>query len=209
MRKERVISSYYKLTDSALATLAGKVVGALDNNANFLNLTPPFTILQGLSDDYRAKYSVASRGGSVLEVSLKNESRKALLDALRILAHHVNGVANGNLVMLIGSGLILAKQPTKIEIPEISERVILRDSHLKGQLRLDFTLVKNAWEYEIAVGGLDENGIINWENEYQSTASQGIVLAPLVSGSEVFVRVRARNGKGTGDWSESTSLIVK
>ncbi len=209
MRKERVISSYYKLTDSHLAILAGKVVGALDNNASFLNLTPSFTVLKSLIDDYRAKHYVSSRGGSVLEVSLKKESRKAVLDALRTLAHHVNSVADGDLVMLISSGLILAKQPTRIEIPEISERLILRDSHLKGQVRLDFTHVKNAWQYDIALGGIDENGTINWRKEYQSTSSQGIVLAALVSGSEVFVRVRARNGKGTGDWSESTSLIVK
>lgn len=209
MRKERVISSYYKLTDSDLAILAGKVVGALDSNAHFLNLTPSFTVLKSLSDDYRAKHQVASQGGSVLEVSLKNESRKALINALRILAHYVNGVADGNLVMLYSTGLILARQPSKIEIPEISERVMLRDSHLKGQVRLDFTPVKNAWEYDIAVGNLDENNIVKWEREYQSTSSQGVVIAPLVSGSEVFVRVRARNGKGTGDWSESTSLIVK
>ena len=209
MRKEKVISNYVRLSDNELAILSGKAVGALDGNTNFPNLNPDLTVLEGLSEDFRTKHEIASRGGSVLEVSLKNESREALLGGLRILSHHVNTVANGSLAQLNSTGLILAKQPSKVEVPGISDRVLLRDAHLKGQVRLDFTPVRNAWEYEIALGENGNGDTILWEEEYKSTSSQGIVLAPLVSGSEVHVRVRARNGRGTGDWSDSSSIIVK
>ena len=209
MRKEKVISNYVRLSDNELAILSGKAVGALDGNTNFPNLNPDLTVLEGLSEDFRTKHEIASRGGSVLEVSLKNESREALLRGLRILSHHVNTVANGSLAQLNSTGLILAKQPSKVEVPGISDRVLLRDAHLKGQVRLDFTPVRNAWEYEIALGENGNGDTILWEEEYKSTSSQGIVLAPLVSGSEVHVRVRARNGRGTGDWSDSSSIIVK
>ena len=209
MRKERVISNYYFLTDADLAILGGKVVGALDGNANFPNLNPDLPELDTLAEDFRTKHEIASRGGSVLEVSLKNESRIALLDGLRILSHHVNAVVKGSSAQLNSTGMILAKHPTKVEVPGISDRVILRDARLKGQVRLDFTPVKNTWEYDIDVGKMGVDETILWDEQYKSTSSQGIVLAPLVSGSEVHVRVRARNGRGTGDWSNSSSIIVK
>ncbi len=209
MRKEKVISNYFKLSDNELAILAGKAVGALDGNANFPNLNPDLTELQILSEEFRTKHEIASRGGSVLEVSIKNESRNSLVRGLRILAHHVNEIADGNLAHLNSTGLILAKQPSKVEVPGISDRVLLRDARLRGQVRLDFTPVKDTWEYDIDVGETGTSGSILWENQHKSTSSQGIVLAPLMSGSEVHVRVRARNGKGVGDWSDTASIIVK
>lgn len=208
MRKEKVISNYVILSDNDLSTLAGKVVGALTDNENFQNLNPPLDDIEVLSDDYRAKLEVASRGGSVLEVSLKNESRNALIAGLRILAHHVNAVANGNLAILNSTGLILVKQPSSVQVPGVSDRIILRSAHLKGQVRLDFSPVKNAWEYDIEVGESNEDGIVNWEHQYKSTSSRGVVLAPFISGMQVYVRVRARNGKGLGDWSEHASIVV-
>ena len=208
MRKEKVISNYVNLTDNELSTLAGKVVGALTDNESFMELNPTLEDLGKLTDDYRAKLEVASGGGSVLEVSLKNESRNALIGGLRILAHHVNAVADGSLAILNSTGLILAKQPSAVQVPGISERVMVKHGHLKGQVRLDFTPVKNTWEYDIEVGEADVDGLLDWEDQYQSTSSRGIVLAPFISGTEVYVRVRARNGKGQGDWSEHASIVV-
>lgn len=102
----------------------------------------------------------------------------------------------------------MAKQPSAVQVPGISDRIILRSAHLKGQVRLDFTPVKHAWEYEIEVGESSDDGSIVWEDRYTSTSSQGIVLAPFMSGIEVYVRVRARNGKGIGDWSKYASIVV-
>jgi hypothetical protein len=209
MRREKVISNYYRLRDSELATMAGKVLGALEGNGHFTDLTPPLPELKVLIEDYQTKHEVASRGGSVLEVSLKNESRETLLNALRILAHHVNMVADGRLTLLNSTGLILAKQPTRVNIPGVIERLTLKDAALTGQVRLDFTRIKEAWEYEITVGGLDIDGKLEWIQTHSSTNSKGIVLSPFESGSRVYIRVRACNGRGCGDWSEHASTIVK
>lgn len=208
MRKEKVISNYTSQTDSELSILAGKVVGSLTDNENFTDLNPALEDLKELTDDYRAKLEVASRGGSVFEVSLKNESRNALIGGLRILAHHVNMIADGSLAILSSTGLILTKQPSAVQVPGVSERIMVKHGHLKGQVRLDFTPVKNTWAYEIEAGKADVDGVLNWENQYQSTSSRGVVLGPFISGTEVYVRVRARNGKGQGDWSAHASIVV-
>ena len=209
MRKEKVISNYYRLSDNELATLAGKALGALEDNENFTDLNPSLLELKAVTEDYRTKHEIASRGGSVLEVSLKNESRDALLASLRILAHHVNAIANGSLAVLNSTGLILAKQPSQVIVPGVTDRIMLRDAPLKGQVRLDFTPVKDAWEYEIAVGEMGLEGIIDWSQTYPSTSSRAIVLSPFESGSRIYVRIRARNGRGFGDWSEHASTIVR
>ncbi|MBL1407526.1 fibronectin type III domain-containing protein [Sphingobacterium faecale] len=212
MRKEKVISNYTGLSDYELSTLAGRVLKAMQEattQASFPNPNPDIADLETMVNDYIAKHEIASRRGSALEISLKNESRNVLLFALKNLAHHVNEVADGQLSMLLSTGLVLANKPSSSELPLVTARIQLRDGRVSGQMRLDFTALKRVWEYEVEVGREDATNTVEWFSTFNTTSSRSNVLTDMVPGVKYYVRVRARNSKGYGDWSEAVSLIAR
>src|SRR5690625_3876402 len=130
MRKEKVRSNYGRLTDYELATLGGRVVKAmqeLDTAEFFTDPQPPVDELESIVDDYIEKHEIASRRGSALEISMKNESRDNVLSALRTLANYVNEQARGQISKLLSTGLQLASQPVRVDVPTVPEEVKLKD----------------------------------------------------------------------------------
>src|SRR5690606_6612421 len=110
----------------------------------------------------------------------------------------------GSLAMLTSSAMILAKQPSGKDVPYVIARVILKDGSLSGQMRVSFTAQRSVWEYEMQVGlwSVDDPDIV-WGESYFTTTSRGNIIAPLLPGTKYYVRVRARNGRGSGDWTEA------
>lgn len=210
MRKERVLLSYSHLTDYELSTLAGRVLAAVTDNGNFPDPTPPLAELEPLVNTYRSRHEIASRRGSALEISEKNDSRRLLLEGLKQLAFYANTIADGSQPVLVSSGLILASQPTETFVPDIPRLLRLRDGRVSGQMRLDFQPVKDAWEYLYAVSDtVDEQGNIVWPEPALTTRSKLNFIDPVEPGKTYYARVRARNSKGMGDWSETVSLIAR
>lgn len=213
MRKDKVISHYGAWSDFELSTLAGRVVVAMNDPATQVHFPAPdpsLTDLEDLATDFIAKHEVASQRGSALQVSEKNESRTALLAGLRKLAHYVNGVADGRTSLMLSTGLALVSAAKRLEVPGVPEGLRLSDGVIRGQMRLEFRAVKKAWEYEVEVGeGVLGNPEVEWTHTFGTTSSRGNVLTDLVPGVIYHVRVRARNGRGIGDWSEMVSLMAR
>lgn len=213
MRKEKVITNYGNLSDYELATLGGRVVQALQSpqTADFYtDPQPEIEELEGLVSDYIGKHEIASRRGSALEISLKNESRQILLVALRTLGNYVNEKARGQLSHLLSSGLQLASPQTRRSIPSIPQDIRLQDGGLQGQIRISFKRLKHAWMYDIQLAAEAPPGEeLEWKEIYQTTLSRGTVIGNLVPGVRYFVRIRGRNGRGTGDWSQPISMLVR
>lgn len=213
MRKDKVISNYGEWSDFELSTLAGRVVVAMNDSSaqtHFPSPDPELEVLEGLTSDFIAKHEVASQRGSALQISQKNESRAALLAGLRRLAHYVNGIAEGRTSLLLSTGLVLVSAAKRLVAPGVTERIRLRDGALRGQMRLDFQAVKGAWEYEVNVGeSVLGDPDMEWTRTFGTTSSRGNILTDLTAGVIYHVRVRARNGRGIGDWSEPVSLLAR
>jgi len=213
MRKDKVISNYGEWSDFELSTLAGRVVVAMNDSSaqtHFPSPDPELEVLEGLASDFIAKHEVASQRGSALQISQKNESRAALLAGLRRLAHYVNGIAEGRTSLLLSTGLVLVSAAKRLVAPGVTERIRLRDGALRGQMRLDFQAVKGAWEYEVNVGeSVLGDPDMEWTRTFGTTSSRGNILTDLTAGVIYHVRVRARNGRGIGDWSEPVSLMAR
>ncbi len=210
MKKDSVISSYKGVKEDELAIVAGKILGAMTENANFVDPVPSVEELKLVVEDYRNKQEIAVNGGSSLDKRLKDESKKALRYQLHQLAHYVNTVADGNLAILTSSGMILAKQPSDSQVPFVIDHVTLGDGNLSGQIRVDFAPQKSIWDYEMQIGDWPSgaDGVV-WKESYTTTNSKGNIIASLTPGTRYYVHVRARNRKGTGDWSEHVSLIAR
>lgn len=210
MRRDKVISNYKDLLDDELAALAGKILGAMTGSTIFTDPVPSIIELKEAVDTYRQYHEIAIRGGSVLDNRVKNESRDKLLYVLSQLSHHVNTVADGNLPKLTSSAMILAKQPEGIRVPYVIERVVLKDGNLSGQMNVTFKAQKNIWDYEIQLGEWPDTAAdVVWDKTESTTKSRGTIIAPLEPGKRYYVRVRARNSKGVGDWTEAVSMIVR
>lgn len=211
MRKDKVKTDYTSVKDSELAILAGKIAGFMEGNSHFsADIKPSAAELLAAAEDYRIKHEVAINGGSSHEKELKKEAKLTLQGMLTHLAHMVNIEAKGNTVALSSTGLMFNKQPTAQQEPGITERIILRDGRLTGQMRVDFDRIYNAYEYEIAVGEMDSaSDRIIWNELYLTSSSSNTIIAPLTPGTRYYVRVRGRNKIGTGDWSDPVSMIVR
>lgn len=213
MKKEKVRSNYEKLTDYELATLGGRVVRAMQETSTadfFTDPQPSMEDLESFVTDYVEKHEIASRRGSALEISMKNESRENVLLALRTLANYVNEKARGHMSKLLSTGLQLVSQPGRIDVPSVPQEIKLKDGALSGQIKVSFKRAKNVWMYDIQLGTEAPPGEeLDWGELYQTTVSRGTVIGNLTIGQRYYVRVRALNGKGAGDWSQPISMLVR
>lgn len=211
MRREKVKTDYTGVKESDLAILAGKIAGFMEGNTNFsADIKPSSADLLAAAEDYRIKHEVAINGGSSQEKELRKEAKIKLQQMLTQLAHNVNGEARGNMVALSSTGLMFNKQPSPQQVPITTDRIVLGDGRLSGQLRVDFDKIPAAYEYEIQVGEMDAaTERIEWDKMHLTSSSTNTIIAPLTPGIRYYIRVRGRNKIGTGDWSDSVSRMVR
>ena len=210
MRTPKVISFYGKLSDSQLSTLAGKIAGAMAENPYFPDpMIPIETFIQQV-EDHREKTEDAINGSSTFDKRLRDESRETLLKSLKALSHYVNVQSDGHLPALTSSGMILEKPGTPNVPPYIIENIVLKDSNLSGQISANFDAQKRVDSYDLQYGPMDpETKNILWSEPINTPKSSNNILAPVIPGQRYYVRVRARNNKGIGDWSEPASIIAR
>ncbi|TYR36344.1 fibronectin type III domain-containing protein [Sphingobacterium phlebotomi] len=210
MRKATVYLAYEKWDDYSLSTLAGRTLAAMTDNENFPDPRPAVDAYALLVNDYREKHEVASNGGSRLEREAKDNAKKALALAMKEMAFYVNMLADGNREMLASSGFELVSGPTARKIPGIPRDIRLLDGNVSGEMRLVFGSLRTAWEYEYSYTTLlDGDGTPDWGEIIRTTNSRLNYINGLTPGERVYARVRARNNKGAGDWSEPVSLITR
>lgn len=210
MRKARVHINYEDWDDYSLATLSGRTLSSMTDNANFPEPRPELTVYRALVNDYREKHEVASKKGSQFEKKAKDNARKALLMAMHELAFYVNTVARGDAEILASSGFELLAPPQSKQYPKVVTNIRLADGRFSGEIKLMFSALKEAYEYEYnysTVLGADGDPV--WGEVHRTSTSRMNYISGLPPGSTCYVRVRARNKKGIGDWSNSVSLIVR
>jgi len=207
MRTPKVYTDYSGLSDSALATLGGKTLTEMTDNANFPEPDPDLTAYGAAVADYRTKHETATETGGKLATTAKDLARRALLQQMNRLAIHVNLTAAGDPHKLVSSGFTLVPQPGSGTVPAVPLWVRVQRGFQRGQLRVDTAKVRGTWKYEYQVTSQrDAQGNLVWDGPiHYSTRSRGIIVAGLESVVTYWVRVRAVNGYGFGDWSEPAS----
>lgn len=117
MRKKKVVLDYSGLKDDEFSTLIGKVVDCLEGHTLFTDLPVVIADLKTGSELYKSRWQKASRGGSLVEIAQKNDSKKEVCDMLRKIAFYVNQVSDGTRSALLSSGLILEVDPVSTPLP--------------------------------------------------------------------------------------------
>lgn len=210
MRQAKVYQNYARWDDYSLATLAGRTLSFITGNTHFPTPAPELTAYGAAVNDFREKHEIASRRGSALEIAAKNNARDLLLELMKQMAFYVNTVANGDQQILASSGFELMPVPKAVGYPGIVGGLQVTDGRVSGETRFSFNVMRNAWEYEYQIAtSLDAAGLPEWGELMRTTTSRLNYLPIVDPGIKVYVRVRARNGKGIGDWCEAVSLMVR
>lgn len=210
MRTKRVLLDYSGFKDDELNTLVGKVLDCLTDHADFTDLPVELSELSLQMIDFREKWQVASRGGSLLQISEKNDAKGVLATSLRDIAFYVNKMSGGSRSKLLSSGLQLEADPKEAQVPDKITGALLTDGKQQNQMDIKFKPQKEAliYEYQIA-DGVGEDGAPIWAATFQTGSSRGNMYAPTVPDRIYYLRVRARNKKGIGDWSDVFSLKAR
>lgn len=210
MRTKKVVLDYSGFKDDELNTLAGKVLDCLDGHEKFLDLPVSLEDLQVQVTDFRQKWQVASRGGSILERAVKNDAKAVLAESLKDIAFYVNKVAAGSRSQLLSSGLKLEADPKAIGVPDSVTDVGLRDGKQRNQMAIQFKSLGTNYLYEYQITNVvDDQGQAVWGEIFYTSDSRGNVFAPTTPDTTYYLRVRARNKKGAGDWSSVVSLKAR
>lgn len=210
MKKATIYISYDKWDDYSLASLAGKTLTCMKDNTAFPEPRPAMTVYETLVDDYRTKQEIAATRGSQLEKKARDNARAKLLKAMKEIAFYVNSVADGNAELLASSGFDLVSPPRATGFPGIPINVRLLDGRVSGEAKLMFGSLAVAWGYEYTYALITEaDGTPIWGDIERTTSSRQNFISGLTPADRIYVRVRAYNGKGTGDWTEPVSFIVR
>lgn len=210
MRKKRVLLDYSGLKDDELITMVGRVLDCLNGHTLFTD--PPVALeeVEGRLSEFREKWQKVSPGGSTLEFAQKNDLKELLRADLKDIAFYVNKLAGGSRSMLLSSGLTLEADPKPLQVPGQGRGARVEDGRQKNQLSFSFDSLKEATEYEYQVAdSVDAEGNILWSELFQTSDSRSNVYAPTIPGVIYYFRVRGRNKRGIGDWSETVSIMAR
>src|SRR3546814_4712726 len=136
MRTQKVYSDYNGLSDADLATLGGKTVTDMTDNAYFPNPDPDLTGYGAAVTDYRNKHETATETGGKLATTAKDLARGVLLQQMKRLAIHVNLTAAGDAHQLVSSGFTLVPPPTPGSV-----RSEEHTSELQSLMRISYAVI--------------------------------------------------------------------
>lgn len=206
--KTKALIGFARMKDDELLVAGNTIIGAMTDNGHFGSPSPSLADVQALLDDFSNKLAVARKRGSPEDTALKGDSRLLLEEALQRLGYYVNSVAKGHLATVLSSGFPVNASATATLVPLRIESVKLTDGRQSGQVRLDFANQSKVLLYEYCYR-LQQQPEEEWSERITTTSSRGNIIAPLPPGERVEVKVRAVNSKGIGDWSETSSLLVR
>lgn len=188
----------------ALRGVLVKVTG----NANFPIVQETLPALKAAVDLLETTYLDAqgARDTAKAKTAIQNQRETALDSLTSNLVEDVNREGNGNGNVLLTSGLPLYKEPTAAAIPAAMSNFSLSRGDNPGEIdgQCHAELLARQYESRYIIG---------------ETPTGAWVLGPtfliskftwtgFVSGTRVWICIRAKGTNGEGPWSDPMSLIV-
>ena len=183
--------SFEGSADANLLQTTRAAIIKMTANANFPNVVPTAANMAIAADDFEAAMANASTGNRDLIVN-KNVQKITLRAMMRKWALYVNQLSDGNLRMLVSSGLQLTKEPAPSTLA-VPENIVIDQALNPGSVAVSFKTVDNAinYHYEWAPEPVTANTV------WQGTACtfRKLVISNLEQGTNYWFRVRAYGTK--------------
>ncbi len=179
------------LADASLLQTTRAAIIKMTANANFPNVVPTAANMAIAADDFEAAMANASTGNRDLIVN-KNVQKSTLQGMMRNWALYVNLLSDGNLEMLVSSGLPLTKEPAP-SVLGVPENLVINQAVSPGSVEVSFKTVDNAinYRYEWAPNPVSANTV--WQNT--ACTFRKLVISNLEQGTNYWFRVRAYGTK--------------
>ena len=146
MHKQKAIVDFSKFKDNDLVVFAQGIESKMTNNPDFTKPTPALAVIQTAINEYSAAIAKA-HDGTKQDTAVKNDKKKILAELLAKLAAYVNGVANGDIAKLDGSGIPLTKLPATVGILPAPENFTVTTGDISGVAYLEMKKVPKAKGY--------------------------------------------------------------
>ena len=179
------------LAEASLLQTTRAAIIKMTANANFPNIVPTAANMVIAADNFEAAMANASTGNRDA-IANKNVQKKALQGLMHNWGMYVNLLSDGNLEMLISSGLPLTKEPSP-SVLGVPENLVISQSVNPGSVEVSFKAVDNAinYRYEWTPNPVTANTV--WEAISSTVRKQ--VISDLEQGSNYWFRVRAYGTK--------------
>ena len=203
----RLISGYSDYSTGDLGRLGETVAANLPSLGIFATLKPtPVEITAAVTALQQAVIMRGSGRAQAIKAAFN-----ALADLLGQVADNAPQIANVTDADLGAIGLPVAKTPTRTTSPPaVCENVRLSNGINSGEITGKCEPSDaNTRVYEAQVA-LDPNGANGngWSAPETFPNSRAFKFTGLTRGKDVWVRVRARNTAGAGQWSDPATIMV-
>ena len=196
------------MTDVQVIQFAKQIHTALAGNPNVPAPNPPLATLQGLiaaaegsTDGFEAEKAVLRT-----KKNQRDEALKALCHALRREADTVQAATGGDPDKMATAGFRASKRPTPIGIPAQVARLVFEAGPIEGTLKASWKPVRGVKVYEIETSP-DPIGANTWT--YKGTVTRAKAqINSFVSGTRIWLHVRAIGAAGPGPWSDPAVKTV-
>ena len=196
------------MTDVQVIQFAKQVHTALTGNPNVPAPNPPLSTFQSLiataessMDAYEAEKGILRN-----KKNLRDEAMKALCNGLRLEAHTVQAATSGDPDKMDTAGFRTGKRPSPVGVPAQVTGLVLEAGPIECTLKAAWKPVRGVKVYEIETG-LDPIGANTWT--YKGTATKAkAVMNSFISGTRIWLHVRAIGAAGPGPWSDPAVKTV-
>ena len=196
------------MTDVQVIQFARQIYSALTANPHVPAPNPPLAMLQTLiaaaetsMDAYEVEKALLRN-----KKNLRDEALKALCHGLRLQAHTVQAATGGDPDKLEAAGFRATKRPTPVGIPAQVSRLVLEAGPTEGTLKAGWKPVRGVKVYELE-SSLDPLGANPWAFKGTTTKAKAAINS-FVSGTRIWLHVRAVGAAGPGPWSDPVVKTV-
>lgn len=194
MSKRKAVINFKQYKDNDLVEIAQLIVSKMSLNADFPKPVPTLTVIQTAITEYSAAL-VKAKDGTKQDTQIKNDKKLVLEDLLAKLGNYVNGITEGDLAKLDGSGFPITKLPEPIGILPVPENFHVTTGDNSGEALLNFSSVPKATGYIglFATVPAPENNE-EWYSKLFSN-SRGCSITGLKSGTKYIFKLAAASSE--------------
>ena len=192
-------------SDAQVITDTQTIVNSMTDNHAYTSPSPALAAITTAINDFSVAVANAADGGTTL-TAIKNAKRKALVGLVRHLASYVHVTSNGDMAVLLSSGFPTQK-PVRTPVGILPAPVppYLQQGGRSGDLVASVTPIPNCSSYtwRLALSSAPDSYL----QTVQTTAASN-TFSGLTPGQTYSVDACAFGSAGTGDWSDTSALMI-
>jgi hypothetical protein len=188
-----------------IVSVSTALTAIIANILSFATPTPTAATVQAALDAFIAAINAAQVGGPE-QTAIKDLKRAELVALFRLLAFYVTVTCNGDMAMLLSSGMPVQQPSSALIGPLVTPNTpVVRLGPVKGTLSAKSAPVRGAGIYNWRVADAAAPTVFV---QTAQTPGSRVVFSGLTPGVVYNIELNAVGAAGTSNWSDDGSLRV-